>query len=213
MLPLPKAFLANGSLLFNWTGLQTTNEFSAYVGLDRAATLDAFEAAVDLVEVGASNFIAADASGIDYRSHARIPDRGDPASHPMPWHALSGDDPASLWTRGDLPLSKLPHLRDPERGFLVTANNDPFGFTADGSVENDPYYYGTYYEGGFRAHRIEEALSALIEGGAKVDRADMEALQGDVHSPMADTLLPHLADAIQAVDMDPALAEYKVGRT
>lgn len=209
MLPLPRNFIADGSILFNWTGMQTSNETSGYLALDRAADMNAFEAAVDEIEVGATNFVAADAKGIDYRSHAQVPDRGDPASHPMPWHMLSGDDAASLWTRGSLPVEKLPHLRDPARGFLVTANNDPFGFTADGNVENDPYYYGGHYESGFRAHRIEEALTALLKDGGKVDRADMEALQGDVHSPMADTLLPHLADAISAVETDPALAVYK----
>jgi penicillin amidase len=209
MLPIPASYLVQGSILFNWTGLSTTNESSAYLALSRAKDLDAFEAAVDLLDVGAVNFVAADANGIAYRSHAIIPDRGDPASHPMPWHVLSGDDAASLWTRGNLPPDKLPHLRDPERGFIITANNDPFGFTADGNVENDPYYYGAFYDSGFRAHRIEEALTELLQGGAKLDRADIEALQGDVHSPMADTLLPHLADAIGAIDTDAALAEFK----
>ena len=208
ILPVPRSFLAQGRLLLNWTGFRATRESASYLGLDRARTLDELERAIDLLDVGAVNFIAADATAIDYYVHAAVPDRGDPAARPMPWHTVSGDDPASLWTRGDLPPEKLPHLRAPARGYLWSANNDPFGFTADGNVENDPFYYGAFYDKGFRAHRIEQALEGLLAGGRKAARADMEALQADVHSSLADALLPHLQAAVAAIGSDPALAPY-----
>jgi penicillin amidase len=207
-LPVPLAFVANGTLLFNWTGFQPSMESSAYLAMDRAEDRDAFDRAADLLDVGAVNFVAADARGIDYRAHARVPDRGDPASHPMPWHVLDGMDGASLWKRGNLPQDKLPHLRDPPRGFLLSANNDPFGFTADGSVENDPWYYGAFYANGFRAARITGELARLTDGGGRVSRGDMEALQDDVHSELADTLLPLLGAAIAKLGSDPALRPW-----
>lgn len=208
LLPLPRSFLAQGRLLFGWTGFAPTPESLAYLEIDRAADLDAFERAVDRLEVGAVNFVAADATGIDYRVHARVPDRGDPASLPEPWKVMPGADPAGVWTGAELGPDRLPSLRDPGRGFVSTANNDPFGFTADGDITNDPFYYGGFYATAFRAYRIDEALTELTAGGAKVSRADMEALQRDVHSPVADSLLPHLADAVAAVGADPALAAY-----
>ncbi len=211
ILPVPKYLLVKGQLLLDWTGLRPTREASVYMALDRAGDLDAFERAVDLMDVGAVNLVAADATGIDYHVHAAVPDRGDPSSHPMPWHVLDGNDPSGLWTRGDLPPEKLPHLRAPTRGFIVTANNDPFGFTSDGNVENDPYYYGAFFSNGLRAHRIEEALTAALANGGKVSPEDMQALQADVHSDLADTLLPHLADAAAAIGTDAALQQY-VGR-
>lgn len=207
LLPVPKLALADGELFFAWTGFSPTSESAAYLALDRARSLDDFEKAADLLQVGAVNFVAADAKGIGYHVHARIPDRGDPASHPMPWHVLAGSDAESLWTRGDLSKDKLPHLRDPARGFISTANNDPWGFTADGDVSNDPFYYGAFYATNFRAARIHGALEGML-AARLVDRADMEALQRDVRSPMADTLLPHLAAAMTAAAADPALSKY-----
>ncbi|MEO7329739.1 MAG: penicillin acylase family protein, partial [Minicystis sp.] len=211
MLPLPAAFLADGAILFNWTGFSPTVEASSYLGFDRAQSLDEFVAAADTLSVGALNLVAADAKDIVYHVHARVPDRGDPSARPMPWHVISGQDPMALWPNlPDLPASKLPQLKNPTRGFICSGNNDPFGFTADGSVENDPYYYGSFYATGFRPHRMEEVLTPLL-AQRKLDRADMEELQRDTHSPMADTLLPHLAKAMAAVGSDPALKDY-VGR-
>jgi penicillin amidase len=208
MLPLPRSFLADHYILFNWTGFAPTLEASAYLAMDRADSVDAFESAVDRIEVGAANFVSADQHDISLHVHGTIPDRGDPASHPMPWRILPGGDAASLWDKGTLPPSKIPHLKNPERGFISTANNDPFGFTADGNVENDPYYYGAFYANGMRAYRIQDALEKLLMKGP-VDRAAMEELQADTHSVMADTLLPKVADAIAAIDTDPALSMYE----
>lgn len=207
-LPVPLAVLADGQLLFNWTGFRPTMESAAYMAMDRAENLDEFEQATGLLDVGAVNLVAASADGISYHVHAAIPDRGDPASHPMPWRVLPGSDAETLWTRGDLPSSRLPRDRDPARGFLCSANNDPFGFTADGDVENDPFYYGAFYANGFRARRIEEALEKLL-GSGKASRADMEDLQRDVKSLMADSLLPKLAEAMAAIETDPELVAYK----
>jgi penicillin amidase len=208
ILPVPRQVLADGFLLFNWVGFQPTAEPSAYIAMDRAKTIDEFEAAVDLIDVGAVNMVSASADGIGYHVHASIPDRGDPASHPMPWRVMSSKDPESFWTRGFLPPSKLPHERDPARGFIATANNEPWGFTSDGNVENDPFYYGTFFANGFRAQRIDEVLRERTKDGGKVSRADMEELQRDVKSLMAETVVPRLTEAMAAIATDPALAAY-----
>lgn len=209
MLAVPKYLVAAGDLLFQWTGFQPSTEARAFLALDRARTLDDFDAAADLVEVGALNLVAADATGIDYHAHARVPDRGDPSSHPMPWHVLAAADAASLWTGAWLDGDRLPHRRAPASGRLFSANNDPWGFTADGSVENDPFYYGTFYAQGFRAHRIEQALDALTTNGRRASIDDVAAMQDDLHSPLADALVPRLTDALGALDSDPSLAAWR----
>ncbi|MCK6586575.1 MAG: penicillin acylase family protein [Polyangiaceae bacterium] len=211
ILPVPRQVLADGYILFNWVGFQPTSEPSAYLALDRAKTLDEFDAAVDLIDVGAVNMVAASAEGIGYHVHASIPDRGVPSAHPMPWRVMSSKDPESFWTRGFLPPSSLPHERNPARGFIATANNEPWGFTNDGNVENDPFYYGTFFANGFRAQRIDEVLRERTKDGGKVSRADMEELQRDVKSLMAETVVPRLGEAMAAIGTDPALAAY-VGR-
>jgi len=212
ILPVPKYLIADGEILFDWTGFSAGQEAGVWLALDRARTVDDFERAIDLVGTGAQNFTAADANEISYRVHGDVPDRGPPSARPMPWHIQDGGDPATLWTRGLLGAERMPRLREPPRGILFSANNDPFGFTEDGVVENDPFYWGGFYAQGFRARRLEERLGALLDrvaqGGAKVSRADLEDVQHDRHSLLADRLLPALAEAIAKLDRDPALATY-----
>lgn len=212
ILPVPRPFLADGQILLNWTGFAPTTEPAAYIDLDRAKNLDDFETAADHLNVGAVNYVAASQDGIAYHVHADVPDRGDPASRDMPWHIVSSADKESYWTRGLLPGSQLPHERDPGRGFIVTANNDPWGHTADGNVENDPFYYGAIFANGVRVKRIDESIRGLIASGKKITRTDMEELQGDTKSLLADNLVPLLDQAVAAIPTDPTLSAY-VGRT
>lgn len=208
ILPVPLPFLADGQILFNWIGFAPTQEAAAYFAIDRARNVDELDQAVLLLDVGAVNFVAADSKDITLRVHTHVPDRGDPSSRPMPWHLVSGDDPESFWTRGYLPVSTLPHLRSPASGFISTANNDPFGFTLDGSVENDPFYYGGVYATAFRAHRIRELIEGKLAAG-KMTHADMEEIQRDTRQPMIDTMVPRLLAAVDAVGTDPKLVEYE----
>ncbi|EYF03281.1 penicillin acylase family protein [Chondromyces apiculatus] len=209
ILPAPRALIAGGCLLIGWTGFEPTMEIGAYLGMDRARNLDEFEKAVDVLEVGAANFIAAHPDGITYHVSARVPDRGDPSSRPMPWKVLPANDTKNVWSGAYLPPEKMPRWRDPERGYLVTANNDPFGFTADGTVENDPYYYGAFYANGFRASRIEQMIQEQIEGTGKMTVAAMQDIQRDVRWELADVMLPIVTTALADMATDPALAAYQ----
>jgi penicillin amidase len=139
----------------------------------------------------------------------RLPDRGPPSSHPMPWRLLPGTSADVLWTRGDIAQDKLPRLRAPLSGWIATANTDPFGFTADGDVENDPFYYGAFFANGMRLAAIQDHLQTLLASGKKLTRADMESLQRDQHSVMADAVIPKLIEAWKHADTDPALAKWK----
>lgn len=226
ILPVPRALIAKGEILFNWTGLAPTREAAMYLGLDRARSLDEWEALTTRLEVGAVNLIAADSGSIRYRVHAKIPDRGDPSKRPLPTGVMPGSDPRTLWSGAFLGDDKLPSARDPEQGYLATANNEPWGFTADGRVDNDPFYYGFYYDPGDRAGRIESELQRLVKRAKEakdkdkdvkdvkglVSPADMVALQNDAYSTLAEDLIPPLLEALAAVDTDPDLAAYK-GRT
>ncbi len=209
-LPFPEALVVDAGrhVLVNWTGFRATNEAQAFLSMSRATTLDEWELAVDKMEVGTFNWLAADKTGISYHVHTLVPDRGDPSARPMPFTVVDGDDPAYLWTGQSLPASKLPQSRAEQTGYIVTANNDPFGFTADGDVENDPWYYGAFYDPGYRAARIEKRIKEL-SGEGKLDVAAMQALQTDTHSGVADQLLPVLAEAYATVPSDVELTPYR----
>ncbi|CAN5306030.1 penicillin acylase family protein [soil metagenome] len=208
ILPIPRAFLIKGgAILFQWTGFRATSELSAYLAMDRATNVSDFRAAVGLIECGAQNFLSIDAQSLSYDVHASIPDRGVPSSHPMPWHILDGMDASTLWTRGDLGADRIPHAVDPAPGFFGTANTDPWGHTRDGDVQNDPFYYGAFFDKGFRLGHIEQDLGALVAKGP-VGPLDFDELQRNVVSPLADTWLPEVATALAAAKTDPKLAAF-----
>lgn len=209
-LPFPEALAVDAGrhILLTWTGFRPTNEAAAFMAMGRATSLDEWEQAVDLMEVGTFNWLAASASGISYHMHALIPDRGDPTARPLPYKVVDGDDPGYQWTDKWLPAEKLPQSRAPETGYIVTANNDPFGFTADGDLANDPWYYGAFYDPGYRAGRITKRLADLT-GEGMVTVADMQDIQTDTYSGLADQLLPVLAQIYATVPSDDALEEFR----
>ncbi|MCC6875632.1 MAG: penicillin acylase family protein [Sandaracinaceae bacterium] len=209
---LPEDFLpipigGGGRILFNWTGLRVTHEGEGFHDFNTATSIADFEAAADRMELGLFNFVAADADGISYRSSPLVPDRGVPRGI-RPFLLLDGGDPATYWTRGFLPLEQLPHSRGGARGWIASANNDPWGFTADGTIEGDPWYFGIYFDPGLRSARIESEIARLVaRGGLTVE--DMQALQDDTYSVVAEDLVPALEEVWASRDADPALADYR----
>ena len=201
LLPFP----VGGPFLINWTGLRA-RPVHWFLDLDLARSLGEFEQAVSSMEEMTYNFVGADATGIAYRTGVDVPVR-DVAPGREPWRAMDGNDPQSFWSGAMLPSSELPEGHARSRGWIATANNDPFGFTADGKVDGDPWYYGGLFDPGYRAKRISDELARLtIRGGLTVE--DMQSLQLDLHSTLADDLLPLLSAAHDHVASDPALASF-----
>ena len=206
--PLP---IGRGRLLFNWTGFAATDDFGGFFGIDTAGSVDDFESAVDGLEIGAFNWIVADQSDILYMTSMWLPSRSGLGPDRLPYTVLDGDDAGSFWTGELVPRELLPRSRATERGWLVSANNDPFGGTVDGDPTNDPYYFGVYFDPGTRARRIAGELERLTARGT-ITTDDFEALQTDTHSILADHMIALLTDAWSRVDTDEALAAYR-GRT
>lgn len=204
LLPLPVAG-AGRELMVNWTGFDATAEELCFSRIGQATNIDEFEAGVDHMEVGGFNFLAATATDISYRVNIRVP-RRDLSTGALPYLVLDGDNPDSYWN-GYLNANQLPRSRAESRGWIATANNDPWGFTFDGDVTNDPFYYGYFYAAGHRAKRLQDEFERLVDEG-DVDRDDMIALQTDTHSPLSDVLLPVLADAVSQIDSNGELAEF-----
>jgi penicillin amidase len=85
----------------------------------------------------------------------------------MPW---PGWDPAFGWEEERVPFEAMPHRRDPESGFVASANNKP---ADDGPASP---WLGADWIDGYRAARIEEALAERTDW----DVASTLGLQLDV---------------------------------
>jgi penicillin amidase len=195
-------------VLFRWAGFRATEEADVFAAFNRAVDVTAFDAAVRRMEIGSFNFVFADARDLAYRSHVLIPDRGDAATAGAPYALLDGANLRTLWTDRLLGDDRQPSSRGGARGFLCSANNDPFGFTANGRVDDDPWYYGAWFDPGTRAARIEHELARLTAAG-NVTVAQMQALQLDTYNTLADDIVPALTAAMSRLDADPALAAYR----
>lgn len=204
--PLISAAIGASSkrLLFNWTGLRPTREAHTFYLFDRATTIEEFEQGVKVMELGSFNWVGATKDAIRYRSPALTPKR--PAGAPPAYLALPADDPTTLWT-AYFTEDEQPHSSADVSGVIVSANNDPFGFTGDGTLTNDPFYYGAFYDPGTRAKRIRDRIDE-ITATRKVTLDDMESIQTDTYAIVADELIPLAQTAIAAKDTDASLAEF-----
>jgi penicillin amidase len=198
LLPLPKGLVAEGELMLVWPGFEPTLDLSVFLDLNRARTLDDFQAAIEGLATGMQNWTAATAEGIRYRAAGRVPDRGTHFGTPN--QVQDAANPQVLWTGKWMDLARLPAL-DGDRPFIVTANNDVFGHTLDNDPLNDGFYYGSFFAPGFRAARIEAALTEQIAAGP-IDLEATRALQLEVLSTYADRLLALVAQVPPPADPD-----------
>ncbi|MCC6215880.1 MAG: penicillin acylase family protein [Polyangiaceae bacterium] len=194
-------------VVIGWTGFRARSSLY-FLELARARTVTEFEAAVMRIPEMSYNWVAVDRKSLTYRVSLEVPKRNEIVEGREPWRVMDGTDPLAWWPGGSLPADQLPSGRAASRGLVVTANNDPFGFSANGRLDDDPWYYGAFFDPGYRAKRIEDELVRLTSSG-EVDLAAMQRLQMDVHSGMADDLLPLLEAAWGRLATDPALAEFR----
>jgi len=154
-----------------WTALMPGQLWMCFLRLDRATSFEEFRKAWSYFNGPILNIVYADTEGnIGYQVPGHIPIRsiGD-GQIPVP-----GWTDEYEWT-GFIPFDELPFVLNPDKGYVVTANNPAAG-------PNYLYDLGTSYAHGYRARRIAE----LIEGdqdGISVD--DAVVIQGDTYDRAA----------------------------
>jgi penicillin G amidase len=128
------------------------------------------------------NWVAADADGhIAYLPGGLLPDRKKGIGIvPSPGESGEYD-----W-RGFVPLMEHPQAIDPERGWMVSANNEVV------DSEWYPYTFGSNYHQGWRAWRVEE----LIEELKPITVDDMRRIQNDVYVKEAEVFVPLILKAV-----------------
>ena len=209
------------AISLHWTGYDPSNEVEAFYRATKAKSTDEFEKAFDAFRVGGQNFVMASRDGhIFWTESLRVPvrrtiDRKNPVYLPVPG---TGDYD---WT-GEVDDTLLPHAKDPAKGYLVTANNDPLGIGFDGDplkrvLDEGHPYLGFFWDPGWRAGRIDDRISNATgerPAGQKLTPDDMMAIQADHYSNTAKDFLAVLEAAVTeakaadagSLSADPALA-------
>lgn len=207
ILPVPKVLISSRELYLAWPGFEPTDELAMFFGMNRATNLDELEAAVGLGRTGMQNWSSASRDDIRLQVHGLVPDRGPAQGRPKANRVMDGSDPKTLWTGKYLSDDRLPRL-DGARSFIVTANNDPWGHTADNDPLNDDFYYGSFYAPGFRARRLMDELAERTQKGS-VSREEMQTLQMNTQSTLAAEWVPRITAAVGSIGKDAKLAEFE----
>jgi penicillin amidase len=158
-----------------WTAVTGPNgTFDAFVPMLEARTADALEAAMRPWVEPVNNLVFADVDGrIGYRTRGQVPIR----SMANAWVPVPGWTGEHEWHRM-IPFEEMPAVRDPEAGFIATANSRVAG-------ADYPHYIGLDYVPDFRTRRLIARIDPLDRATA----ADMAAMHADRVSLAARELL------------------------
>ncbi len=151
------------NLAMNWIGHYSSNELMTIYLLNRANNFSEYDKAISYFQSPGQNFVfACKNKDIAIWEQGRFavlqPDEGK--------FILEGNN-SKLAQHQFIPHEQNPHILNPERGFVSSANQQPTDKTY-------PYnYYGDYYE--YRSLRINDVL----ERATSTDAQAMKNLQND----------------------------------
>jgi penicillin G amidase len=152
--------------------------FNGLLPMVCATSMAEFEEALRPWVDPCNNILIADVHGqIGYRTRGQVPIR----SRANAWLPVPGWTGEHEW-QGVIPFEEMPCLRNPDAGFVVTANNR----IVDARY---PHYLALHYEPGFRARRIRDRLQPLRQ----ISNRDMTAIHADRVSLPAHAFVSMLA--------------------
>ncbi len=170
-----------------WEAANPANEFITFHKLNRAENYDDYVSALKTYACPAQNFcfISVD-KDIALWANGRFPLRWEGQGK----YLLDGADPTHDW-QGYLPHEHNPHIKNPERGFVSSANQHS-------TAEDYPYYQGWRYADFYRGKRINEVL----ENMENVTVDSMRLLQLDEKNLRAEKTLPKMLELLEQTGMD-----------
>jgi len=147
----------------------------------QAKNKDDFSKAIENIDLMFFNFVYADVHGnIAHQSTGLIPKRANYKGR-VPQKVNNED----VW-QGFIPKSELPNMKNPERGWVGTANHDT-------RPDDYPYYYSSHFSPDYRYKRIKEVLSE----NQQFDSENMWDLLLDCKNKQAEKLLPIFIEALK----------------
>ncbi|GAB4235451.1 MAG: hypothetical protein Kow00109_08720 [Acidobacteriota bacterium] len=206
-------------LSVQYTGWGATREGETFLLLARARNLDEFQAALRLFDIGSQNWAYADVEGnIAYFTAGELPLREDLESgtpdptppwlvrdgtheHPHEWLPEPNRPADQALPYKILPPEEMPHVVNPPWGYLLNANNDPMGVTADNDTLNELRPSGgiLYFSPGFtslRMARLQERFDeVLASADPQFDLEKLRGIQADNVLVDAEFFVPHILAA------------------
>lgn len=180
------------NLAVRWVAHDPSNEANTFYKLNRGKNYNDYTEAIKSFNCPGQNFAFASRSGdIAIWQQGKFPARWDQQG----LYVMPGVDSSYAW-QGFIPQTENPHILNPERGFLESANQR----AADSSY---PYFMpGTYISP--RAIAIERHLSGMYG----ITPADMMRLQYDYFNTLAEDAVPLLLNYINNASLSANEKKY-----
>lgn len=175
-----------------WVAHDPSNEGLMWFYLDRAKNYDDYYSAIkDFTCPGQNMLFATKTDTIAIWQQAKFPARW----YGQGLYVMPGEDSSYMW-QGFIPQKENPHIINPERGFIVSANQRPVDSTY-------PYFIpGNYIVP--RATTITRRLSAMEQ----ITPQDMMKLQNDYYNTFAEQSRPLLLKHIREDDLNADEKKY-----
>jgi penicillin amidase len=175
-----------------WTAHDASNDFLFYYQLNGAKGYDDYEAALKYCATPGQNFVFASKAG-----DIAIWQQGlFPAKWPMQGDfVMPGTDSSYMW-QAMIPHAENPHIRNPARGFVSSANQIPVDSTY-------PYYIGGSYDM-YRSYIINRYLKDMNS----ITPEDMQRIQTDNYNVFAELARPVLLKNIDVSQLSPDEKKY-----
>ncbi len=176
-------------MAMHWIALDDAGgrPLSAFFDLMTSETYDDYYRALSHFGYPAQNFVFANRAGdIALTANGKLPVKRPEQGR----FVQDGSVTANGW-QAFIPYEQIPRVRNPERGFVASANQRSTGLAY-------PYYYNGVFEE-YRGRYINRRLAALDS----VTVEDMAALQLDDYSLKAEENLPLLLARIDRSDLGP----------
>jgi len=180
------------NLAVRWVAHDPSNEGMTFYKLNRAANYDDYAEAIRTFQCPGQNFIFASKTGdIAIWQQGKFPARWNRQG----LYIMPGEDSSYMW-QGFIPQPENPHAKNPERGFLESANQRPVDSTY-------PYFIpGSYITP--RAITIENKLAAM----SGITPKDMMALHGNYFNTLAEDVRSTLVQYVNETVLNATEKKY-----
>ncbi|HEY3965244.1 MAG TPA: penicillin acylase family protein [Planctomycetaceae bacterium] len=180
---LPAAARSTGPVSLKWQGASYCGWIPALLNMDRARSADELRKATEPWRVPTFCVVYADVSGqVGYQCTGQIPIRSVWERGYRP-----GWDPAHQWA-GLIPFEGMPHVANPPRGWIGTANNRV-------AADDFPYPLSGTWSNGYRALRVRQ----MLEEKPRFHRDDFARMHQDSLSLRAMECVPRLVRFLESL--------------
>jgi penicillin amidase len=176
-----------------WKGNDPSNELMAFNRLDHAKNYKDYLEAIKWMHTPGQNFVFACKNG-----DVAIWDQGE---FPAKWKQqgefiMPGIDSSFMW-QGNIPQDENPHMINPERGFVSSANQLPA----------DPASYPYYLGGSFPPYR-GLIINRLLRRMNKISPENMMELQTENYNVFAEMSVPLFLKYVNLDSLDEIQKKY-----